>query len=177
MGKPCAKQGDQIVAVDIHLYPGSPPVPGPHPYTGIIQMQTQPKINVMGMPGATVGTKSMNSPPHAPAVDGPTNIAEIIMGSTGVFFNNKMVARLGDIANTCQVGGPAPLGQVVCGGTVLAGEIGVAVVVVVIPPEVAQAAQLQATQGLEAEGPVPIAHGLGLMSVLPRPLSQKGSAP
>ena len=74
MGKPCAKQGDQIVAVDIHLYPGSPPVPGPHPYTGIIQMVTQPKINVMGMPGATVGTKSMNSPPHAPAVDGHTLI-------------------------------------------------------------------------------------------------------
>ena len=151
MGKPCAKQGDQIVAVDIHLYPGSPPVPGPHPYTGIIQMQTQPKINVMGMPAATQGTKSMNTPPHVPAVDGPTNIAEIIMGSTGVFFNNKMVARLGDIANTCQVSGPAPLGQVVCGGTVMAGEVGVAVVVVVIAPEVAKAAQMAASQGLEAE--------------------------
>ena len=34
MGKPNAKQGDQVVGVDIHLYPGSPPVPGPHPYSG-----------------------------------------------------------------------------------------------------------------------------------------------
>ena len=129
MGKFNAKQGDKIVAVDIHLYPGSPPVPGPHPYNGIIQMKTETTINVMGMPSAVVGTKSMNTPPHAPAVDGPNNIAEIILGSTGVFFNGKAAARIGDIANTCQVGGPAPLGQVVCSGTVFSGEVGVAVVV------------------------------------------------
>ena len=152
MGKPCAKQGDQIVAVDTHLYPGSPPVPGPHPYTGIIQIKTHPTINVMGMPSATVGTKSMNTPPHVPAVDGPNNIGEIIMGSTGVKFNNQMVGRLGDIANTCQIASaPAPLGQVVCGGTVLAGEIGVAVVVVVQQPIVAQAAQMQAAEAVELQ--------------------------
>ncbi len=149
MTKPCAKQGDQIVAVDIHLYPGSPPVPGPHPYTGIIQMKTHPTINVMGMPSATVGTKSMNTPPHAPAVDGPNNIGEIVMGSTGVKFNNQMVGRLGDIANTCQVSGPAPLGQVVCAGTVLAGEVGVAVVVVTQQPIQAQAAQMNTAEAVQ----------------------------
>lgn len=112
MGKPCAKQGDQIIATDTHMVPAGPStVPVPMPFVGIIQMQTESTINICGMPAAVQGTKAMNSPPHV-SVDGATNQGEIIMGSTGVKFNNKMAARLGDIANTCQFSGPAPLGQI-----------------------------------------------------------------
>ena len=163
MGKPVAKQGDKIVAVDTHLAPGSPPPAVPMPFNGTISIATHPTICVNGMPAATVSTKAMN-PPH-PSVDGATNNGEVIMQSTGVFFNDKMVARLGDIANTCQVSGPAPLGKVVCGCNVMAGEVGVAVVVVVTSPAAKQAAQVQKAEAVQAQQEAAAA-GAALQAIL-----------
>ncbi|MBZ5681032.1 MAG: PAAR domain-containing protein [Acidobacteriia bacterium] len=133
MGQPAAKQGDQVVATDIHIVlvpapPGPPvPTPLPHPFTGIIDGSLSSNVNIMGMPAATVTSTADNTPPHLPTPPGvsfvkpPTNKATIIQGSMTVFINNKPAARNGDIALTCNDPVDLPVGTVVAVGTVLIG--------------------------------------------------------
>ena len=133
MGQPAAKQGDQVVATDIHIVlvpapPGPPvPTPLPHPFTGIIDGSLSSNVNSMGMPAATVTSTADNTPPHLPTPPGvsfvkpPTNKATIIQGSMTVFINNKPAARNGDIALTCNDPVDLPVGTVVAVGTVLIG--------------------------------------------------------
>lgn len=129
---PAAKQGDQVVAVDMHIVmvpsPGGPvPTPLPHPFNGIISGGLSSNVNIMGMPAATVGSTANNQPPHIPTPPGtafqipPTNQATIIMGSSTVFINGKPAARAGDAAQTCADPVPNPSGQVVAVGTVMIG--------------------------------------------------------
>jgi len=122
---PAAKQGDQVVAVDIHLIqpPGtSPPVPTPHPYNGLIDGSLSSNVKIMGMPAATVNSTATNTPPHIPIggtfVNPPSNKATIIKGSATVMINNKAAARAGDTAQTCNDPVDAPVGTVVAVGTV-----------------------------------------------------------
>jgi len=132
MGQPAAKQGDMIVAMDIHIVmvptPGGPvPTPTPHPFNGIIDSNLSPNVNINKMPAATVGSMATNTPPHIP-IGGPSfqvppsNKGTIISGSATVFINKKPAARAGDTANTCNdPAGVAPVGKVVAAGTVLIG--------------------------------------------------------
>jgi uncharacterized Zn-binding protein involved in type VI secretion len=121
MGKPAAKQGDQVVATDIHIVmiPGTPPVPTPlpHPFNGIINGNLSANVKIMGMPAATLGSTADNTPPHIPQggpfQNPPTNKGTIMMGSATVMINNKPAARMGDTAMTCNDPAPAPVGQVV----------------------------------------------------------------
>jgi len=122
---PAAKQGDQVIAVDIHLIqpPGtSPPVPTPHPYNGLIDGSLSSNVKIMGMPAATVNSTATNTPPHIPIggtfVNPPSNKATIIKGSATVMINNKAAARAGDTAQTCNDPVDAPVGTVVAVGTV-----------------------------------------------------------
>ncbi|HTS08371.1 MAG TPA: PAAR domain-containing protein [Candidatus Eisenbacteria bacterium] len=133
MGQPAAKQGDQVVATDIHIVlvpapPGPPvPTPLPHPFTGIIDGSLSSNVNIMGMPAATVTSTADDTPPHLPTPPGtafvkpPSNRATIIQGSPTVFINNKPAARNGDIALTCNDPVDLPVGTVVAVGTVLMG--------------------------------------------------------
>jgi uncharacterized Zn-binding protein involved in type VI secretion len=133
MGPPAAKQGDQIVATDIHIVlvpapPGPPvPTPLPHPFTGIIQESLSADVKIMGMPAATVFSVADNTPPHLPTPPGtafvkpPTNKGTIIKGSATVFINKKPAARNGDIALTCNDPVDLPVGTVVAVGTVFIG--------------------------------------------------------
>jgi len=129
---PAAKQGDQIVAIDIHIVmvpsPGGPvPTPLPHPFNGIINGSLSSNVNVMGMPAATFGSTANNQPPHIPTPPGtafqipPTNQATIMGGSATVFINGKPAARAGDPAQTCADPAPNPGGQVIAVGTVMIG--------------------------------------------------------
>ena len=125
MGPPAAKQGDQVTATDIHLIqpPGtSPPVPTPHPFTGIIDGALSSDVKIMGMPAATLNSTATNTPPHIPIggtfVKPPTNKATIIKGSATVNINNKPAARSGDTAVTCNDPVDLPVGTVVAVGTV-----------------------------------------------------------
>ena len=129
---PAAKQGDQIVAVDIHMVmvpsPGGPvPTPLPHPFNGMIQGNLSSNVKVDGMPAATVGSTANNQPPHIPTPPGtafqipPTNQGTIIQGSTTVFINGKPAARAGDPAQTCADPAPNMNAQVVAMGTVMVG--------------------------------------------------------
>lgn len=128
MGKPAAKQGDQIMAVDIHvvlLPPFATPTPLPNPFTGIIDGKLSSNVKIMGRPAATVDSTATNTPPHIPQggpfQKPPSNKGTIIMGSTTVMINGKMAARLGDIAMTCNDPIDLPIGKVIAAGTVLIG--------------------------------------------------------
>jgi len=133
MGQPAAKQGDQIVANDIHIVmvptpPGPPvPTPMPHPFTGIISDGLSSDVKIMGLPAATVGSTADNLPPHVPTPPGtaiqkpPSNKGKIQIGSPTVKINGKMAARNGDIAMTCNDPADMPAGKVIAAGTVLIG--------------------------------------------------------
>ena len=125
MGQPAAKQGDQITATDTHLIqpPGTaPPVPTPHPFTGIIDGSLSSDVKIMSRAAATVNSTATNTPPHIPIggtfVKPPSNRATIILGSTSVFINKKAAARNGDKALTCNDPVDLPVGTVVAVGTV-----------------------------------------------------------
>lgn len=128
MGQPAAKQGDKVVAVDIHLIQPpatSPPVPTPHPFSGIIDGSLSSNVNISSKPAATLGSTATNTPPHIPIggtfVKPPSNKGTIIKGSATVFINNQPAARSGDTALTCNDPVDAPVGTVVAVGTVLIG--------------------------------------------------------
>lgn len=127
MGVPGAKQGDQIMASDIHIIqpPSASPVSTPHPFTGMIDGGLSGDVNIMGMPAATKDSTATNTPSHVPLggtfVKPPTNKASIIIGSATVFINGKSAARSGDKANTCNDPADQPVGTIVAAGTVMIG--------------------------------------------------------
>jgi uncharacterized Zn-binding protein involved in type VI secretion len=131
MGMPAAKEGDQILATDIHIVlipaPPAPPIPTPlpHPFVGIIDGDLSSDVNIMGMPAATVDSTASNTPPHIPQ-GGPFQVtpsdkATIKMGSTTVNINGKGAVRMGDTAETCNDPSDLPAGTVLASGTVLIG--------------------------------------------------------
>jgi uncharacterized Zn-binding protein involved in type VI secretion len=128
MGQPAAKQGDQVTALDTHLIqpPGtSPPVPIPHPFSGLLDGGLSADVNVMGQPAATVDSTATNTPSHIPQggsfVSPPSNKATVLTGSATVQINGKSAARNGDTAKTCNDPADLPAGTVVAVGTVLLG--------------------------------------------------------
>lgn len=130
MGQPAAKQGDKIIATDIHIImiptPGGPvPTPLPHPFTGIIDASLSTDVKIMGLPAGTADSTATNIPPHIPQggpfQKPPSNKAQIIMGSATVRINGKMAARNGDTAITCNDPVDLPNGTVVAVGTVMIG--------------------------------------------------------
>jgi uncharacterized Zn-binding protein involved in type VI secretion len=130
MGQPAAKQGDQIIATDIHILlipsPGGPvPTPIPNPFIGIINGNLSTNVKIMGMPAATAGSTATNIPPHIPMggpfQKPPSNKGTIQMGSVTVKINGKMAARSGDMATTCNDPADLPSGTVMSVGTVMIG--------------------------------------------------------
>lgn len=133
MSKPAAKQGDKIIATDIHILmvptPGGPvPTPTPMPFNGTLMSGLSTDVFIEGKPAATVDSVAMNQPVHIPAAGPfqkpPTNQGKIMIGSTGVFINGKPAARQGDMAMTCNDPADMPIGQVMAVGTVFIGETG-----------------------------------------------------
>lgn len=127
MGQPAAKQGDRVVATDIHLIqPPGPvsPVPVPHPFNGTINAGCIPSVLIDGMPAAVAGSIAFN-PPHLPIggsfVVPPRNQGRIIQGSATVMIGGKPAARAGDTALTCNDPVDAPVGRVVATSTVMIG--------------------------------------------------------
>ncbi len=132
MGKPAAKQGDQIIAVDTHIVmvpsPGGPvPTPLPHSFSGTLDGSLSANVNIMGLPAATVGSTATNKPPHLPTPPGtsfqkpPSNQATIKQGSSSVNINGKAAARLGDLVQTCADPVDNMAGQLIAAGIVLIG--------------------------------------------------------
>lgn len=129
-GPPAAKMGDTVTGVDIHIIliptPGGPvPTPLPHPFTGKLLGGLSTNVMIGGMAAATMGSTANNIPPHIPQGGPfqipPTNQGTVIKGSMTVLINNKPAARAGDTVMTCNDPVPAPMGTIVCAGTVLIG--------------------------------------------------------
>jgi len=132
MGKMAAKQGDQIVAVDMHIVmvpspSGAVPTPLPHPFSGMLDGNLSQDVKIEGRPAATVGSTASNQPPHIPTPPGttfqipPTNQGTIMMGSGTVMINGKPAARMGDQVQTCADPMPNTSGQLIAAGTVMIG--------------------------------------------------------
>ncbi|QUQ62586.1 PAAR domain-containing protein [Kutzneria sp. CA-103260] len=127
---PGAKQGDQVVGTDTHIFmipsPGGPvPTPLPSPFAGTITGGCSTNVVIGGMPAATVGSTATNSPPHVPQGGPfqvpPTNQGTVTQGSGTVLINNKPAARVGDPVTTCNDPAPAPTSSIVGAGTVMIG--------------------------------------------------------
>ncbi len=130
MGMPAAKQGDKIVATDIHIVmipspTGPVPTPLPHPFNGTIDGSLSQNVKIMGMPAATANSTATNLPPHIPQggqfQKQPLDKATIMMGSPTVKINGKMAARNGDTALTCNDPSDLPVGKIIATGTVSIG--------------------------------------------------------
>src|SRR5688572_30360440 len=96
MGPPAAKQGDRVVALDMHLIqPPGPvsPVLVPHPFNGIIDGGVSSDVTIGGAGAATANSTATNTPPHIPIggtfVKPPSNKATIVRGSATVTINGK----------------------------------------------------------------------------------------
>jgi len=127
---PAAKQGDKVMATDIHIQmvpsPGGPvPTPLPSPFVGTIDGELSSDVQIEGQGAAVVGSTATNSPSHMPAAGPfqkpPSNKATIQQGSTTVQINGKAAARMGDPAMTCNDPSDLPAGTVIASGTVLIG--------------------------------------------------------
>ena len=130
MGQPGAKQGDQVVATDIHIVmiptPGGPvPRPCRIPSWASSTARSARDVNFDGKPAATQGSTATNSPAHTPQggpfQSPPKNRGEVMLGSTSVRINGKPAARNGDMALTCNDPADLPAGQVIAVGTVMIG--------------------------------------------------------
>jgi uncharacterized Zn-binding protein involved in type VI secretion len=128
MGPPAAKDGDRIVAVDIHLIQPpapSPPVPVPHPFNGVLDGALSSDVKIQGKKAATVGSTAGNQPKHIPLggsfVVPPRDQGRVLLGSLTVRINNKPAARAGDVAMTCNDPLDLPVGTVVAVSTVFVG--------------------------------------------------------
>jgi uncharacterized Zn-binding protein involved in type VI secretion len=130
MGQPAAKQGDQVIATDIHIVmipsPGGPiPTPLPNPFTGQLDGALASDVKIEGKAAATKDSTATNTPSHIP-VGGPfqsppSNKGTIFMGSATVLIGGKAAARNGDTAMTCNDPSDMPVGTVVAVSTVLIG--------------------------------------------------------
>lgn len=121
-GKPAARKGDAVVGLDIHVLmipsPAGPiPTPTPLPFTGVLADALSADVKVENKPVALVGSVANNTPAHVPAggpfQKPPANKATIKTGSGSVFANNKKVAVLGSIAETCADPMDGPNGSVI----------------------------------------------------------------
>ncbi|MBL7494828.1 PAAR domain-containing protein [Frankia sp. CNm7] len=125
MGLPAAKQGDQVVGVDMHVVvPPAPaaPAPMPLPFAGALNGNLSSNVKIMGRPAATVGSTADNAPPHV-APGGvfqrpPSNKGTVKVGSQTVKINGKPAARAGDPVETCNDPTDLPVSKIVAVGTV-----------------------------------------------------------
>ncbi len=130
MSLPAAKQGDKVLATDIHIQmipsPGGPvPTPLPSPFIGTIDGELSSDVFIEGKAAAVAGSTATNTPGHIPTAGPfqktPSDKATIQQGSTSVFINGKAAARMGDPATTCNDPADLPAGSVLATGTVFIG--------------------------------------------------------
>jgi uncharacterized Zn-binding protein involved in type VI secretion len=130
MGQPAAKEGDQVVAIDVHVImvpspSGLVPTPIPHPFSGRLDGALSSNVYIEGKPAATVDSTASNQPPHTPIGGSfqspPSDTSTVKRGSTKVFINRKAAARAGDIAETCNDPSDLPSGAILASGSVFIG--------------------------------------------------------
>lgn len=130
MGKPGAKEGDRVVAVDTHILlvpsPAGPvPTPTPMPFSGTLGESLSSDVLIEDKAAATKGSVARNTPSHLPLggpfQKTPANEGKVHEGSSKVLVNDKPAARAGDPVMTCNDPADAPIGNVLGNSTVLIG--------------------------------------------------------
>ena len=131
MGQPAAKQNDQAIGVDIHIYlipaaAGAPvPTPLPSPFAGMLDSGLEQSVLVMGQPVAVMGSIAHNQPPHMPQGGPfqvpPTNQGSVMQASSTVLAGGKGIARNGDLVQSCMDAGWAQQPMIIAVSTVLVG--------------------------------------------------------
>ena len=132
MGKPIARQDDQVIATDTHIVmvptPGGPvPTPLPHVFAGQLKSGLSSSVKANGKPVATVDSIAKNQPPHIATPPGvsfqkpPANQGTVMLGSATVKIGGKLAARAGDTVKTCNDPADAPMGKIIAAGTVMVG--------------------------------------------------------
>ena len=131
MGAPAAKQGDAVIATDIHivLVPAVAPIPTPlpHVFAGTLTGGLASSVKIGGMAAATQDSTADNNPPHIPTPPGasfqkpPANRGTVQMGSATVKIGGKAAARAGDPVMTCNDPADLPMGSIIAAGTVFVG--------------------------------------------------------
>ena len=130
MGQPAAKEGDQVVATDVHIVmipapSGQVPTPLPHPFMGKLDGELSSDVNIEGKAAAVKGSTATNSPSHIPQGGSfqktPSDSGTVQKGSATVNINGKPAARSGDTVLTCNDPADAPTGSIVAAGTVMIG--------------------------------------------------------
>jgi uncharacterized Zn-binding protein involved in type VI secretion len=130
MGQPAAKEGDQVMATDIHIVmipsPGGPvPTPLPNPFVGKLDGSLSSDVKIEGKAAAVKGSTATNSPSHIPQggpfQKTPSDKATVQLGSSTVLINGKAAARNGDTALTCNDPSDLPGGTILAVGQVLIG--------------------------------------------------------
>ena len=130
MGMPAAKEGDKVMATDIHIVmipsPGGPiPTPLPHPFVGTLDGALSSDVNIQGKKAAVKGSTATNQPSHIPQggpfQSPPSNQGTVEMGSSSVNVNGKAAARMGDTVKTCNDPSDMPVGTIIASGTVMIG--------------------------------------------------------
>ena len=131
MGKPAAKQGDKIVAIDTHVImtpsPGGPvPTPTLMPFNGVLSGNLSDSVLIENQPAATEGSTAENTPAHVPAGGAfqkpPSNQGSVKCGSATVMIENKHAAHTGDPALTCNDPSDTPGGTVIGSRSVMVGD-------------------------------------------------------
>lgn len=130
MGQAAAKEGDQVVGVDIHIVlipspSGTVPTPLPNPFNGKLDGDLSEDVNIEGKAAAVEGSTATNSPSHIPAGGNfqsqPADKGTVKIGSSTVFINGKAAARMGDTVETCNDPADAPVGSIIATSTVMMG--------------------------------------------------------
>lgn len=119
---PAAKHFDPLVGIDVHIIqpPGPvPPVPVPHPYTGMLMDPCDyapfigGTVKVGGLQRAQAGTGGISIPKHIPIggvfVKPPADESEMFMGSSTVAADGDAFSYLGLPALSCQCIGMPPV--------------------------------------------------------------------
>lgn len=130
MSRPAAKLGDVVAGTDIHILqipsPGGPvPTPTPLPFSGPLVGDLSTSVRIDGRPAATANSYAFNNPPHvapAPFAKPPSNRATVMVASRSVVIDNRLAARAGDVARTCNDPADAPQGVVQATSTVIIGD-------------------------------------------------------
>jgi uncharacterized Zn-binding protein involved in type VI secretion len=131
MGKPAAKENDQVVGIDTHIVmiPAGPtlvPTPLPNPFSGKITGKLSKDVLFQNKKAAVKGSTADNSPQHIPAggtfQKNPSNKGTIKKGSAKVLINGKEAAHSGDPVETCNDPSDSQTSKVIGSGTVMIGD-------------------------------------------------------
>jgi len=116
MGAPAIVMGDKVTGqCPIHMIPnpatGAPQPAPPMPFSAPLTMNLANTVMIDGKPAAVAGSQGMNTPPHVglhpsdPYMAPPTQMGQVVVGSTTVMFENKPAATAQSTCTCCATPG------------------------------------------------------------------------